>query len=628
MLSRCAALLLLFLLGCAGDQNNGNRLAASRSPYLREHSDNPVNWYEWGAEALSKAKAENKPLIISVGYSSCHWCHVMERESFMDTAIARIMNEHFVSIKVDREERPDIDQVYINAAQLLSGNAGWPLNAFALPDGSPFYAGTYYTNKQWRSLLNQVKEGYDVEYQDLVKQATAIKERIKQDNELFATDSVSVDEAPIAIPNLLSYVDPVNGGLIGVPKFPMASVWEFCLAESQLQPADNDLRAVTKTLDAMAGGGIYDHLAGGFARYATDERWLIPHFEKMLYDNAQLVSLYAHAFQRTGQPGYRRILVETLDFINNELTSPDGAFYSSINADSEGQEGKYYVWSMEEWKSVLGSASGISENMADHFHISPEGNWDKTNILFIDQQRVHSQSTQVEDAVRLLLKARERRVRPSTDNKIITSWNGMMIGGFVDAYRATPNELYLKAALRCANFMEKNMTSNDGELGRVYFEGEVGSNSHGFLDDYAWLALSFIKLYEVTFDLHWLQQARLLTDYAIQHFRNPASHLFYYSSDDVQSPVARATEIFDNAVPSSNSVFAEILLLLGEYYDETNYGELGASAIKQALTNAEANAVYLSNWLRLAAIRQHGFTQVAVVGKNSVATARQIQQHY
>src|SRR5688500_4662752 len=437
---------LLFLPSCTKRSGTGkgttalNRLASSDSPYLREHADNPVDWYEWGREALQKAKAENKPMIISIGYASCHWCHVMEEESFMDTAVARLMNENFVCIKIDREQRPDIDQIYLNAAQLISGHAGWPLNAFTLPDGRPFYAGTYFPKQQWLTLLQQVEDAYTNENPLVIKQAEAVTTAV-QNHDLITNPSDSatqVDQKAYAavFNHWSSGLDFDDGGLLGAPKFPLPANWEFLLQYHVLTGNQKALEVANTTLDRMARGGIYDHLEGGFFRYSTDSEWRVPHFEKMLYDNAQMVSLYAHAYRLTKAALYKKIAIETLAFVEKSMLASEGGFYSSLNADSEGEEGKYYVWAKEEVTSVLENKSAAL--VSDYYNITDSGNWeDKKNVLYAsrsshDFAKEHNLTFGEWDemlaiARRDLLTSRNKRVRPSTDDKVLTSWNALML---------------------------------------------------------------------------------------------------------------------------------------------------------------------------------------------------------
>ena len=614
-----------------------NRLATSSSPYLREHSDNPVDWYEWGEEALAKAKSENKPLIISIGYASCHWCHVMERESFMDTAVARLMNENFVSIKIDREERPDIDQIYLDAAQLISGNSGWPLNAFALPNGKPFYAGTYFPKEQWIAILRQVAETYKNENTSVLEQAEALTKAIQGSRVTDGKTETAFNQKLYQniFANWEESFDFEYGGLKGSPKFPLPAVGEFLLQNYYLTDNKNALKAVTTTLDKMANGGIYDHLGGGFARYSTDQYWKVPHFEKMLYDNAQLVSLYAHAFQVTGSKEYAMVIKETLDFVRRDLLSPDGGFYSSINADSEDEEGRYYVWTKAEIESVMDPV--VAKLFIEFYQVTDSGNWEKgKNVLyplsskhaFAARKNIPAETiyTTLESAERELLRARGKRVAPSTDDKILTSWNALMLKGFLDAYFALGDSKYLQNALANARFLEKNMIRQDGRLWRNFKDGKAATDA--FLDDYALLAKAFIQLYQATLDIHWLGKARVVTDYAVEHFRDEKRGIFYYTSADSENLVVRTVEMADNVIPSSNSVFAEVLYLLGEYYAEDLYIQMSSAMLRYVTNELTGDQPFYANWANLLGRVTYQPYEVAVVGDDALAKLKELQVHY
>ncbi|HRI79004.1 MAG TPA: thioredoxin domain-containing protein, partial [Cyclobacteriaceae bacterium] len=537
-----ACSVLAILIRCKPKESKFiNHLAHASSPYLKEHADNPVDWYEWGEEALAKAKNEDKPLIISIGYASCHWCHVMEEESFMDTTVARIMNEHFVAIKIDREERPDIDQIYINAAQLITGNAGWPLNAFALPDGRPFYAATYFPKEQWINVLNQIAKTYRNDQSELTRRAAAVTEGVQSDEWIdLKIDKVQeFDRKSYSriINNWYPSLDPESGGIKGRPKFPMPVMWEFLLQYHYLTGDPQALKVVQATLDEMSKGGINDQLAGGFARYSNDSMWQVPHFEKMLYDNAQLVSLYSHAYQLTKNPEYSNTIHQTLAFIEKELTSPEGAFYSSLNADSEGEEGKYYAWTKAELEKLLDQKS--ASLIVDYYNIEEEGNWEKgKNVLFREfsledfSNKYGMEAGECErilnDARKIMLEYRVKRIPPSRDDKIITSWNALMLSGYTSAFLATGKPEYLNAALKNAKFLREKMMQTDGKLFRIYKNGKPSIDA--FLDDYAQLTKSFIHLYQATLDVQWLESSRVLTAYAIAHFYDQSIRLFYYTS--------------------------------------------------------------------------------------------------
>jgi uncharacterized protein len=615
-----------------------NQLGNSGSPYLREHADNPVQWYEWGADALEKARIENKPLIISVGYASCHWCHVMERESFMDTAVARLMNQNFVSIKIDREERPDIDQIYLNAAELVSGSAGWPLNAFALPDGRPFYAATYFPKEQWMAILQQITDAYRNDQYNIIKQAQKLTEGIQRSDFIsFKTDGgVSFDEGfyQDIFNKWENSFDYTSGGVKGTPKFPMPVVSEYLLQDHHFTGNEKALQLVRTALDEMLKGGIYDQLGGGFARYATDANWRVPHFEKMLYDNGQLVSLYAHAFQVTGCTAYADVVRNTLDFIRTDLTSPEGGFYSSLNAETEGEEGAFYIWTKKEIEKIL--TRDEADLVIAFYQVSEEGNWeDGKNILYSNESEDEflkgrtfpgDAPKKLEAAKHKLKVARNKRVRPSVDEKILVSWNALMMKGYLDAYFAFGNPEYLKTALSNARFIEQNMLGEDGHLYRNFFKGHVSVDA--FLDDYALMAKAYISLYQATFNVHWLSRSRLLTDYAVKHFRDDGSTLFFYTSSESENLVVRKKEISDNVIPSSNSTLAEVLFLLGEYYSVESYKEMSALMLHQLAGEVVAGGPFYANWASVIGMMAYQPFEVVVMGPEAKKKSKQILQHY
>ncbi|WP_277480419.1 thioredoxin domain-containing protein [Catalinimonas alkaloidigena] len=636
-------LFILFFASCQqpDSEHQGaelNRLAEASSPYLQQHADNPVNWYEWGEEALSKAKAEDKPLIISIGYAACHWCHVMEHESFEDTAVARIMNENFIAIKIDREERPDIDQVYMNAAELLNGRGGWPLNAFALPDGKPFYAGTYFPKERWTTLLEQVSKLYKNQKGQVVQQAEDLTQGIQNYGLLSLQDSLA-ELTPQKYNELFTAWEPnidfEKGGYGPAPKFPLPAAWEFLLQYHYLTGNEKALTAVTTTLDAMQRGGIYDHLGGGFARYSTETDWLVPHFEKMLYDNAQLLSLYAHAYQLTQKEAYAEVIQQTLNFIERELSNGEGAYYSSINSDSEGEEGKYYTWTSEQWESVLEDES--AKLLKKYYNLNEEGNWEKQqNILhttsdiesFAKDQHLSIKEFNniLSEGQQKLFEAREERIRPSTDDKVLCSWNALMLKALVDVYHALGDENYLEQALDLAYFLEKNMMGNDGKLWRNYKDGKA--SIHAFLDDYALLADAFLVLYQATFDKHWLDQARLLTEYAISNFKDEKGPMFYYASAQSQDLIARKMEVSDHVIPASNSVMAHVLYRLGLLYDHAPFLEQSKQMLEQVQPEITEGGAYYANWARLLGLQVYEPYEIAVVGEEFREKSRSLQQKY
>ena len=629
---------LLFLCSCTS--NKENRLANASSPYLQQHADNPVDWHEWGDEALTKAKKENKPLLISVGYASCHWCHVMEKESFMDTSVARIMNENFICIKVDREERPDIDNIYMNACQLISRSSGWPLNAFALPDGKPFFAGTYYSKKSWISLLNKISTAYKTQNGKIRLQAQGLTQGIS--NESLAlikadeeTSLVSKKSFDSLFDTLYAQIDLRNGGLQGAPKFPMPAVTEFLLQYHHLTADKKALDAATNSLTQMALGAIYDQVGGGFARYTTDSLWRVPHFEKMLYDNGQLLGVYAHAYQVTKNAFFKNIVKELATFLERDLGTSDGAFYSSLNADTKSGEGDFYAWELSEIKKITGEPQATL--VSQYFNISEKGNWkDKKNILYANQSpeefaalenlSVTDFYNHLNTVKKALFKERDKREKPRIDKKILTSWNALVLKGYADAYVALGEKSYLDKAINTARFIEKNMMDKDGHLWRNYTNGKTSVD--GFLDDYALFSKSLIRLYQVTFDIHWLALSRQLVDYAFAHFYDEKTGMFFYTSSTTDGLVVRKIEIVDNVIPSSNGVMAELLFNLATYFDNEKYLQKSSRMLSTVSANLNANIAFYTQWAFVGGLFAHGTNEVAIVGKDAVAKNTELQKNY
>ncbi len=634
------ATVMACLLHSCNPAKEKNHLSHASSPYLQQHADNPVDWYEWGEEAINKAKNENKPLLISIGYSSCHWCHVMEKESFMDTAVAQLMNDNFICIKVDREERPDIDNIYMNACQLLTGSGGWPLNAFALPDGKPFFAGTYYSKQGWINLLKQIAKAYKEKNELVVKQAEALTKGIADEEISFQkSDSgsavISKTDYQKLFDGVYKKIDTRNGGLSGSPKFPMPAVSEFLLQYHFLTGNKQAFEAATNTLTRMALGGIYDQVGGGFARYSTDSNWRTPHFEKMLYDNGQLISLYAHAYQVTKNDFFKTILAETISFVDRDLTSPEGGFYSSLNADTKDGEGEFYAWKLDEFNKTAGIES--PNMMAEYFNVNPEGNWKKNkNILYASNTPLEFAIARklvpgdfissVNIVKKNLLSQRNKRIRPATDTKILTAWNAMMLKGYADAYSATGNEAYLLKALSNAKFLEKNMPGKDGRLYRNYKDEKVSIDA--FLDDYAWMARAYIRLYQVTFDKHWLTLAKGITDYALANFFDNESGMFYYTAVNSSNLVVRKMDIADNAIPSSSAIMAGVLFELGIYFDSKEYSGISSRMISNVAGKISEMPAYHAQWCWLAGLFSHGSFEVAIMGKDARKKNLELQKNY
>ncbi|MEZ4847174.1 MAG: thioredoxin domain-containing protein [Bacteroidia bacterium] len=613
-----------------------NHLIHSSSPYLLQHAHNPVNWYPWGKEALEKAKKEDKLLIISVGYAACHWCHVMEHESFEDTMVARLMNENFISIKVDREERPDVDQIYMNAAYLTTGRGGWPLNTVALPDGRPIFAGTYFPKENWIKVLTHFSGLKENKPESLETAADQITRGIQQmDMGSFIASEKEFDEGLLqsVYRGIEKNIDFKRGGLDKAPKFPMPDVHQFLLRYHHLTGDPKALEAVTVTLDNMANGGIFDHLGGGFARYSTDEIWKVPHFEKMLYDNGQLMSLYSEAWQVTGNDSYREVVYAISNFIEAEMTSPEGGFYSSLDADSEGEEGKFYVWTKEEIAAVL---EGNTESFCEYFNVSTTGNWEGKNILYATESRkkiapkhnlTEEQLTEViHEGGSELLEKRNERIRPGLDDKILTAWNALMLKGYVDASRALGNPLFLDVALKNAAFLKKNMFREDGGLNRNYKDGK--SSINGFADDYAFVIDAFIALYQATFDEQWLFDADALMRYALEHFYDTQTGMFFYTSDEDDPLITRSREVPDNVIPGSNSALAKDLFYLGTYLYNNDYLDKSRKMLRNVLESMNEEGPYYSNWAILLTHLTYEPYEVAIVGDRAEELRKEWDQHF
>jgi uncharacterized protein len=565
-----------------------NRLAGETSPYLLQHAHNPVDWYPWGPEAIARAKAEDRPILVSIGYAACHWCHVMERESFEDEATAALMNEHFVCIKVDREERPDLDAIYMDAAQAMTGSGGWPLTAFLTPDGEPFFAGTYFPPVPQHGLpsfpqvLGGIAEAWTERRDEVVTQGAKIVEHIARVGLLSASKEPLTDEITrAAFARLQHAFDGERGGFGGAPKFPQPMTLEFALrcAVRGWEPAT---QIVTTTLDRMADGGIYDHLGGGFARYSTDASWHVPHFEKMLYDNAQLARLYTRAWQVTRDDRYRRVATETIEYLLREMQHAEGGFFSSQDADSEGVEGKFFVWGWDELVALVGPA------VATCLGATPNGNWEGTNVLWrpraiADVADENGLSTdeleaEVEDARRMLFEIREGRVHPATDDKVLTAWNALAIGALAEAGRAFGEPSYVQGAVRCAEFVLTHLRDERGRLLRSWRNGSAGRP--GFADDYAIMAAACLTLYETTFELRWFEEAVTLADELLRLFHDDERGGFFQTGSDAEELVLRPKELYDNATPSGNSAAAEMFLRLASFTGDAEVERAGLSALR------------------------------------------------
>ncbi len=632
-----------------------NQLIHESSPYLLQHAHNPVNWYPWGEPALKKARKEQKLLLISIGYSACHWCHVMEHESFENKEIADFMNKHYVAIKVDREERPDVDQVYMNAVQLLSGRGGWPLNCIALPDGRPIYAGTYFPPAQWLDMLKQVLEFTISNPEKTEEQAQQLTHGIRSQENLYITEesnAYSMQDLEEIFLRWKPQLDTENGGSKGAPKFPLPSGYRFLLYYQLLSGNQEAKKAVLLTLHKMAAGGIYDHIGGGFARYSVDASWKVPHFEKMLYDNAQLVSLYAEAYRATRVPEFKKVCNETLAFIRREMTSPEGGFYSAQDADSEGVEGKFYTWSYDAFLQALQESHAQEKNrppeqdrirpeeasiIAEYYSVQSGGNWeDGSNILHTGKNKKAFSAkhdlpedeldTLLEIARQKLFRVRNRRIRPERDEKILTSWNALMAMGYIHAYSSFNQQVYLEAALENLSFIRTHMIQDDHRLFRNYKDGKTSIN--GFLDDYAFVIAAMIAAYQATFEEDWLEEARNLADYVINHFNDPASGMLFYTSDLDPGLVARKMEVPDNVIPSASSEMAKNLFLLGKYFNREDYSRRSRQMLDNVRDHALKGGAYYSNWDNLMAWFANEIYEVVIIGSNAEKIRSELSMEY
>jgi len=561
-----------------------NRLANETSPYLLQHKDNPVDWYPWGEEALKKAREEDKPVLLSVGYSACHWCHVMERESFEDEETARMMNEHFVNVKVDREERPDIDSIYMAAVQALTRHGGWPMTVFLTPDGAPFYGGTYFPPfpsrgmPSFQQLLLSVVDAYENRRQEVLQNAQAVSDYLQASTAAVMPEAESAGTELLdrAAGALLSQLDRRFGGFGGAPKFPQAMNLEVLLRHYHRTGERSALDGVELTCRQMANGGIYDQLGGGFSRYSVDAYWLVPHFEKMLYDNALLSRLYLETYQATGDAFYRRIAEETLDYVLRDMTSEEGGFYSAEDADSEGEEGKFYVWTPEELGAVLDPDE--ASLAARYWDVTERGNFEGKNILHVARppeavaDEFGLSTEELWDRIATirakLFAVREERVRPGRDEKILAAWNGLMLRSFALAARVTGREDYREAAIENATFMVEKL-KEDGRIHRSYKDGRARFN--GYLEDYAMVADGLVALYEATFETRWLVEADALLDAVSELFWDEEERAFYDTPADHEELVTRPRDVYDNATPSGTSVVTEVLLKLALFLDRSDY---------------------------------------------------------
>ena len=602
-----------------------NRLANETSPYLLQHADNPVDWYAWGPEALDKAKRDDKPILLSIGYAACHWCHVMAHESFEDEETARLMNESFVNIKVDREERPDLDGIYMQAVQSMTGHGGWPMTMFLLPDGSPFYGGTYFPPDDrhglpsFRRVLESVAAAYATRREGVAESATQLKQ-IYQSNIAGArsTGSLAPQMLEIAYRSLAQGYDKQNGGFGTAPKFPATMVLDFLLKYWKRTGTSHALEMVETSFRKMARGGIYDQIGGGFARYAVDAVWLVPHFEKMLYDNALLTRLGAHLWQATKDEEAKRVTNEIVEWVSREMTSAEGGFHSSLDADSEGHEGKFYVWSEEEIDSLLGADARVFKS---YYGVTPGGNFEGQNILFVAANRPAAASASRVDeelldaildrAKRVLYRSRAKRVWPGRDEKILASWNGLMLRGAATAARVFSRADFRGLAIRNAEFLSQEMVRK-GRVMRSHKEGVTRIS--GFLEDHAAVALGFLAVYELTFDERWVDRAREIAEAMIKWFWDDQTGAFFDTASDAEQLITRPRDVADNATPSGTSLAVELLLHLSELQQNADYRRRAAFTLEALAEPMTRYPSAFGHLLGCADMEINGAIEVALVG--------------
>jgi uncharacterized protein len=590
-----------------------NRLADETSPYLRQHRDNPVEWYPWGPEALQTAATDDKPILLSVGYSACHWCHVMAHESFEDAEVATAMNEGFVCIKVDREERPDVDAIYMEAVQAISGHGGWPMTVFMTADGKPFFGGTYYPKPQFLHLLGAIKDAWRHRRDELLEQAGQITESLDRMAKLTAPDGQTLpgtDVLNAALQQIGSQFDPEWGGFGKAPKFPQAMTLELCLRAHAHAGGDGATKVVTTSLDAMASGGMYDHLGGGFARYSVDAFWMVPHFEKMLYDQALLARVYLHGWQELGEERWKQVLDETVTYVLRDLRQPEGGFSSAEDADSEGEEGRFYVWRIEDIEAVLGD---LAPAVIEWYGITKAGNFEGSNILHRPVRGDLLRPPSIEEARRLLFDAREHRVRPGLDDKVLTEWNALMLDSLARAAAATQRRDWLDAALANARFLVDNLRRDDGRWLRSW-QRDGGARHLAFAADHAALIQAFVSLAEASGEKRWVAEAITTADALLDLFWDAEGGGVFTTGSDGEVLVTRPKDLLDNATPSANSMAALGLLRLAALTGERRYLHHAEQILALVGSLAATHPLAFPELLCAVDLHRSGATEIAVVG--------------
>lgn len=612
-----------------------NKLQSENSPYLKQHAHNPVAWYPWGEEALQQAKEQNKLIIISIGYSACHWCHVMERESFENTAIAQTMNEFYISIKVDREERPDIDQIYMIAVQLMTNAGGWPLNVICLPDGRPIYGGTYFKPHDWQNVLLQIAKMWEESPQTAIDYAERLTAGIHKAERLPIKEipaQYTFQDIQQVIDPWVEQFDTKDGGYFRSPKFPLPNNWLFFLRYGALANDQKILDHTHFTLERIASGGIYDHIGGGFARYAVDGQWHVPHFEKMLYDNGQLIGLYSEAYQQRPTLLYRQVVFETIEWLKREMLAPNGGFYSALDADTEGVEGKYYTFQEEEF-AILGEDTELAKQ---YFNITQSGNWEEeeTNIPYVNPQNNNliteagfspeEWHEYLKEIKSKLLTYRQQRIAPGLDHKQLTTWNALVMKGLIDAYRAFNDTSHLELAIGIANFIQQECIQDEKVL---HQPADDNRTIPGFLDDYGFSIEAFIALYEATFEEKWLHQAKKIVDTAIQLFYDAEVKTFYYTANNAEELIARKSEIMDNVIPSSSSVTIRQLYKLGLLFDNEDYTAIADQVFANVFPHIKSYGSAYSNWAIQLLEHHYGVNEIALTGNNILDWRKELDQH-
>lgn len=625
---------------------HSNKLLQETSPYLLQHAHNPVNWYPWGEEALQKAKEENKPILVSIGYSACHWCHVMERESFEDAATAEIMNKHFINIKIDREERPDLDHIYMDAVQAMTGSGGWPLNVFLTPDGKPFYGGTYFPPQKafnrpsWQDVLNSVAQAFGERRHEIDAQAENLTAHLSQSNS-FGLQKPGTEEQFFAPENLekafeavMKSADKQWGGFGKAPKFPQTFTIQFLLRYHYVSGNKEALQQALLSLDKMIDGGIYDQVGGGFARYSTDAEWLVPHFEKMLYDNALLLSVLSEAYQLTKKDKYKVVIQETIAFIERELMHPGKGFYAALDADSEGVEGKFYVWTYEQVNTLLGKDAAL---FCTYYDISPAGNWERANILWVKEAAekfaennnvfINELNKVIEKGKSILLAERNKRVRPSLDDKILLGWNALINTALGKAFAATGDEHYRQLAIDNMNFLFEKFSVKDG-AGFHHTWKKEQAKFPAFLDDYAFLVQALLQLQEITGDTNWLDKAVAITNFVIDQFSEEETGFFFFTPQNQPDIIVRKKEVYDGAVPSGNAVMATNLYQLSILTGKQNWQERSFAMISSLGNAIIKYPTSFGVWAGLLQEITEGTAEIAITGQDPAEVHRDVLKMY